>query len=313
MIALKRATPAPREPDERDEIALALLEGIPAAERTLLLELLARSFVDAYAAAERSGSVLQLIDWADRMCDAHADAPAVRDFFATAVPAMASYMRRCGAGSEERGTLAALERSLRAVAAKPRRELTCAGQHLDEIDAALNVLIVRLERSDPLTAEHSRAVSAWCARLARRLSLSEAETTFAARCGMVHDVGKVTTPAEILSAPRKLTEREWNVMRSHTTVGERMVLDDPRLAIFAPAVRSHHERLDGNGYPDRLSAAGIDLATRIVTVADSFNAMIGRRPYRLPMSPAAALEQLATHAGTQFDPTVVAAMRDIVR
>ena len=89
MIALKRAAAAPREPDERDEIALTLLECVPVAGRTLLLELLARSFVDAYAVAERSGSVLQLIDWADRMCDANPDAPAVRDFFAGAAPAMA--------------------------------------------------------------------------------------------------------------------------------------------------------------------------------------------------------------------------------
>lgn len=306
-----RSRRAPQE--ERDDIAQALIESVPSDARSLLIELLARSFVDGFAQAAASGDTSALTSWADRMCDAHADAPAVREFFAAACPALRASLPRGDADANVERALTGLEGSLRALAAKARRPLAPAPQHLDEIDAALNVLITRLERTDPLTAEHSRAVSAWCARLARRLSLSDSETTFAARCGMVHDVGKITTPVEILNAPRKLSEIEWVVMRSHTTAGERMVLGDPLLAGFAPAVRSHHERLDGRGYPDGLPASRIGLATRIVTVADSFNAMIGRRPYRLPMSPAAALEQLDQNGGTQFDPSVVAAMHEIVR
>jgi putative two-component system response regulator len=129
---------------------------------------------------------------------------------------------------------------------------------------------------------------------------------------MIHDIGKVTTPVEILHAPRKLTDEEWVVMRSHTTAGERIVMEDSGLAQFAPIVRSHHERLDGKGYPDKLRAEDLDLHTRIVTVADCFNAMIGRRPYRPPMSPTRALEQLDANIGTQFDKDVVAAMHEVV-
>jgi HD-GYP domain-containing protein (c-di-GMP phosphodiesterase class II) len=115
-----------------------------------------------------------------------------------------------------------------------------------------------------------------------------------------------------LHAPRKLTDEEWVLMRSHTTAGEKIVLEASSLAQFAPIVRSHHERLDGKGYPDGLGAEQIPLHTRIVTVADCFNAMIGRRPYRAPMAPASALEQLDANVGKQFDADIVAAFHEVV-
>jgi putative nucleotidyltransferase with HDIG domain len=299
--------------DCRAEIASVLVQTLPREQRTLLLELLGRSFVDLYFEVEKTRRPNRLTDWVDRMCDAHADSPAVRAFFSAACGALGRFLTRAGAGQTSRTLLHSLDESIRAIAAKPRRSLQQSTSHLDEIDAAIQALLVRLERSDPLTAEHSRAVSAWCSRLARRLSLSEHETVFVARCGMIHDIGKITTPSDILTAPRSLTPEEWTRMREHTTAGERIVSNDDLVRPFAPAVRSHHERLDGRGYPDSLDGSALPLTTRIVTVADSFNAMIGRRPYRLPMSPASAIDQLAHHSGTQFDPTVVAAMRDIVR
>ncbi len=300
-------------PERHTELASALLEALPVTERTLLIELLAHSFVQLYFDVETAAGRKRLIDWTDRMCEAHADTPAVRSFFSGVCNTLERQFARTGTGRTARPQLRALDESIRSVAAKPRRALPQGTSHLDETDAAIHELLVRLERSDPLTAEHSRAVSAWCARLARRLSLSDEETIFVARCGMIHDIGKITTPGDILSAPRSLTPQEWVRMREHTTAGERIVRDDALVRPFAPAVRSHHERLDGRGYPDALDASIIPLTTRIVTVADSFNAMIGRRPYRLPMAPAAAIEQLAKNSGTQFDPTIVAAMRDIVR
>jgi HD-GYP domain-containing protein (c-di-GMP phosphodiesterase class II) len=212
-----------------------------------------------------------------------------------------------------RAPLRTLDAPIRAVAAKARRPVFASSEQLDEIDAAINALLIRLDCVDPLTAEHSRAVSSWCSRLARRLSLSEREAVFVARCGMIHDVGKITTPREILFAPRALSDDEWAIMRSHTTAGERIVDEDRRLLPFRIAIRSHHERLDGRGYPDKLPAREIDLATRIVSVADSFNAMIGRRPYRAPMLPSQALEQLRANTSKQFDPEIVAAMVEVVK
>jgi len=297
---------------ERAEIAAALAEHVPSADRTLLIELVADAFVDGYASGCRDGTHEDLVRWIDRMCDAHVDSPAIVRFFGEACSLLDGYLAPRGYAGAYRAPLRTLERPIRKVLAKPRVGSRPVGEQLDEVDAAINAMLVRLDAADPLTAEHSRAVAAWCARLARRLMLSEKEIVFVSRCGMIHDVGKVTTPTEILHAPRKLTDEEWVFMRSHTTAGERIVLEDPRLAIFARPVRHHHERLDGKGYPDGLRAEDLELHTRIVTVADCFNAMIGRRPYRPPMAPSRALEQLDLNIGTQFDKDIVAAMHEVV-
>jgi HD-GYP domain-containing protein (c-di-GMP phosphodiesterase class II) len=297
---------------DRCEIATAMAEYIPVAQRTLLVELVANAFIDGYASGCRDGTHEELVRWVDRMCDAHVDSPEILSFFNEACELLDGYLAPRGYAMAYRAPLRALERPIRKVLAKPRHSSRPVQEQLNEIDAAINAMLVRLEGADPLTAEHSRAVAAWCSRLARRLTLSEEEITFVSRCGMIHDVGKVTTPKEILRAPRKLTDEEWVFMRSHTTAGEKIVLEDPALVPFAPIVRSHHERLDGKGYPDKLTAEALPLHTRIVTVADCFNAMIGRRPYRPPMAPGRALEQLDANIGTQFDADVVAAMHEIV-
>jgi HD-GYP domain-containing protein (c-di-GMP phosphodiesterase class II) len=183
----------------------------------------------------------------------------------------------------------------------------------DDIDATIEELFGHLSEAAPLMAEHSRAVSAWCSRIARAFGLSQRDSEFVTRGGLVHDVGKIWTPAEILNAPRGLTPREWEIMRDHAPAGAWAVGEKAMLRPFVPIVRGHHERLDGAGYPDGLRGSAIPLAARIVSVADSFNAMIGRRPYRLPMAPTDALAELERHRGTQFDPEVVDAMIRIVQ
>jgi putative nucleotidyltransferase with HDIG domain len=183
---------------------------------------------------------------------------------------------------------------------------------VDEIDVQIDGLIRELDRVAPLTAEHSRAVSAWCARIARKLGLDASAVIYLARCGLVHDVGKLLTPSAILEAPRRLSMAEWSVMQLHPGDGAEIVSSLPDLRQFVPIVRWHHERIDGHGYPDGLRTSAIPLAARIVTVADSFNAMIGRRPYRLPLSPTDALEELLRNSHSQFDPEIVEAMTRIV-
>jgi putative nucleotidyltransferase with HDIG domain len=183
---------------------------------------------------------------------------------------------------------------------------------VDGLDASIAELFEHLDIASPLTAEHSRAVSAWCSRIARMLGLAEDQIQFFTRCGLVHDIGKMRTPAEILNAPRALTASEWSVMRDHAAEGGRIVSGVLDLRQFVPVVRSHHERLDGKGYPDGLRSSAIPFAARIVAVADSFNAMIARRPYRVPLTPNAALNELECNRGTQFDPDVVAAMVRVV-
>ena len=296
----------------RAEVAAALVAAVPPNERTLNVELLAESFVDAYDDPTNARRPLALVEWIGRMCDVHGEDPGVFTLFSVACTTIERYVGSRTGPFHSAVPIRTLDDSIAGVVAKRRPGVAAPSNRLHEVDAALNALIQKLDRSDPLSADHSRAVSAWCGRIARRLSLSETATVQVARCGLIHDIGKLTTPYDILHAPRKLTESEWEIMRAHTTAGERIIREYPNLVGFARTTRSHHERLDGRGYPDGLGGDDIPLDIRIVTVSDSFNAMIGRRPYRPPMMPAAALGELERCAGSQFDPTVVAAMRDVI-
>lgn len=183
---------------------------------------------------------------------------------------------------------------------------------VDPVDAKIDELLFRLSAQDSLTAEHSRSVGMWCWRIAKRLNLSRSESYNVTRGGLLHDVGKTTTPLQILLADRRLTEDEWTIMQQHAVAGEEIVNDIPELREFGPAARSHHERFSGGGYPDNLERGSIPFIARVVSVADAFNAMIARRPYRAPLPPTHAIEELKRNSGTQFDPAVVEAMIDVV-
>jgi putative nucleotidyltransferase with HDIG domain len=183
---------------------------------------------------------------------------------------------------------------------------------VDEVDAAIDKVLAELDSSDPLTAEHSRAVGAWCTRIAHVLGMNDRETREMTRAGMVHDVGKISLPRTLLVAPRGLDEAEWVIMRSHTVRGLEFARMHHVLMPYRDAIVSHHERLDGTGYPHGLRGDAIPFQARVVAVADSFNAMIGRRPYRPAFLPDEALSELQAGAGTQFDPSIVWALERIV-
>ncbi len=251
----------------------------------------------------------EMLDWLAEICASYGDVAALRATLLQLPDALARATRDLTGAPPPAAAVDGLAEDVRRVVDASWQPLTrAADEPLDEIDARIDALVAKLEARDPLTSEHSRAVAAWCARLSRRLGLDDAGVSFARRCGLLHDVGKVVTPLEVLNAPRALDEREWTMMRAHAAAGEAIVRRIPALRAFAPAVRSHHERLDGAGYPDRLPASAIPLMARVVAVGDCFNAMIGRRPYRRPMAPSRALEELVAHRGTQFDPEIVDAM-----
>jgi putative nucleotidyltransferase with HDIG domain len=278
-------------------------------EPTLLAASLAHAHAHHIAGAVTDASLVQpLFAWLERTCGSIRLEPPVANMLRDAGGNTAPLLRFLPNSYE---TMTALQRGIVDILDRNGHAATQPAFD-DELDSIIAAFLVRLDEADPLSAEHSRAVSLWCRRLAARLGLHDEACRFAARCGMLHDVGKAHTPPAILHAPRALTDGEWIVMRDHTVGGARMLAEFERLRPFEFAARSHHERLDGNGYPDRLEAEDIPQFVRIVTVADCFNAMIGRRPYRLPLSPAIALEQLVRHQGTQFDPGVVEAMIDIV-
>ncbi|HEX3548977.1 MAG TPA: HD domain-containing phosphohydrolase [Candidatus Elarobacter sp.] len=187
-----------------------------------------------------------------------------------------------------------------------------AGDAADAVDVAIERLLGELDAHDPASGVHTRAVGSWCARIAERLGLDAAEVVHVRRCGLLHDVGKARVPLALLAAPRALDPAERVLMEAHAVFGEHAVLAVETLTPFASAVRSHHERYDGRGYPDRLVGERIPRAARIVSVADAFDAMIASRPYRAPRTPSAALLELHRERGRQFDPEIVDAMIAVV-
>ena len=298
---------------KRYAVAAAMLQRVVRRpEINVGIELTALSFAERFADSIASGDWSTLVGWIDGVCDKYAEMPVIPRLLCAGTSATMAVVSELGLAGHK-AELTAVAEEIERIARRPRASAALvATDTLDEIDVLLGELVARLEASDPLTAEHSRAVGVWCARIGKRMALSRSETIYVSRCGLIHDIGKMTTPPEILNAPRRLTQNEMNVMRRHAEAGGAMIAAIPLLAHHTPAVRGHHERLDGRGYPDGLGATHIPLSARIVAVADSFNAMIGNRPYRLPMRPTTALEELQRHAGTQFDPDVIEAMNDVL-
>jgi HD-GYP domain-containing protein (c-di-GMP phosphodiesterase class II) len=169
----------------------------------------------------------------------------------------------------------------------------------------LAALASTVEAKDDYTATHGEDVAELAARVALRMSLSAAEARGVRYAAILHDIGKVAVPSEILLKPGALTAQEWVVMRSHAAIGGELVGRIPAFAHLAPAVRASHERWDGGGYPDRLAGEQIPLAARIIAACDTYDAMVTNRPYRPARSHAEACEELRRVAGSQLDPRVV--------
>ena len=192
-------------------------------------------------------------------------------------------------------------------------QLRFANERLERASLSFaTALVAALDARDQYTAGHSAAVAVYARDIARRLGLSEEEQHLAHLCGLVHDVGKVGLPAGLLEKPGALTLEERRHMEEHSEIGERILGKVDDYAEIARIVRHHHERMDGNGYPDRLPGPAIPLLSRIIAVADAYNAMTSGRPYRDAMPSRVARFRLAQAAGTQFDTSVVAAFEAIL-
>jgi diguanylate cyclase (GGDEF)-like protein len=168
-----------------------------------------------------------------------------------------------------------------------------------------------VDARDAYTGSHSERVSDLAARVAMKLGLSAEEVELTRLAGSLHDLGKLAIPEEILRKPGELTDSERLVLERHPQIGFRM-LDSLGVDPVADVVLHHHERWDGAGYPDRLRGEQIPLGARIIFVADAFDAMTSDRVYRPRRSVEEALAELRRCAGTQFDPTIVAAFADEV-
>jgi putative nucleotidyltransferase with HDIG domain len=186
------------------------------------------------------------------------------------------------------------------------------GQSGDGSPAAVAALAAAIDARDNYTHNHSEQVVALATGVAQKLGLSPAEVGQVRDGAMLHDVGKVAIPNEILYKPGPLTAAEWEIMREHPKIGERILQRTPELRPIAPLVRHEHERWEGTGYPDGLAGRDIPIGSRIIFACDAYSAMITARPYRQPMSHAEAIDELRRGAGSQFDPAVIEMLLELL-
>ena len=176
---------------------------------------------------------------------------------------------------------------------------------------AADALLQALHERQPELHDHLHGVGDLVTAVGESLGLGAEELDLLKQAGELHDIGKVAIPDSILSKPGPLDEREWEFVRQHPLVGERIISAAPALAQAGKLVRASHERFDGSGYPDGRAGEEIPLGSRIIAVCDAYDAMIGPRPYRLGMSEEVAISELRRCAGEQFDPAVVDVFCDL--
>lgn len=205
--------------------------------------------------------------------------------------------------------------ALRTGTAKQRQarlaELREAGLDPDEATAATQAieLVSLLGNHERLTRGHTERVRAYTELIAVEMGIGEEDRSKLAWAALLHDIGKLTVPAAILNKTEKLTDEEWEILKSHPSAGEAFIAPLAEgLGEWTLATSEHHERWDGGGYPRGLAGHAISRAGRIVAVADAYDVITSKRSYKDPMTPEAARRELVACAGTQFDPAVVKAM-----
>lgn len=171
----------------------------------------------------------------------------------------------------------------------------------------LKTILAVLEEKDSYTLEHSMRVSEYSAMIASEMNMDRKEAFCVELSALLHDVGKIGVPDYILQKPGPLSRAEFEIMKSHPVRSVKIVQNISALQTLLPSILYHHERIDGYGYPDGLKGRDIPLHSKIVLVADTFDAMTSTRPYRLALDKEIAFAELKRFSGTQFDPEIVEA------
>jgi HD-GYP domain-containing protein (c-di-GMP phosphodiesterase class II) len=166
-------------------------------------------------------------------------------------------------------------------------------------------LLAALLARDPATRNHLEHVNRLGKEFAELLALSEADTQSLMLASVLHDVGKIAIPDQVLRKPGRLSRDEYDLIRRHPQIGAMLIEHIPGFKDAANAVLHHHERYDGRGYPFKIEGDAIPLLARIVTLIDAYSAMVMNRPYHKGMEDREALSELRKGAGTQFDPALV--------
>jgi putative nucleotidyltransferase with HDIG domain len=185
-------------------------------------------------------------------------------------------------------------------------EVEALHHNLEEAYIQMVLVLARaMDARDAYTGDHCERLADLADRVARALGLPEEEVKDIRWAALLHDIGKIGSPDDVLSKRGPLTEQEWAIMRRHPVVGEKILLPVERMRGVAKIVRHHQEKWDGTGYPDGLRAEMIPLGARILAVVDAFSAIMDERPYKTPKTQAEAESELKRCAGTQFDPRIV--------
>jgi len=184
---------------------------------------------------------------------------------------------------------------------------------LERAESVLFALACSIEAKDPYTEGHCERLADYSARLGKRIGLGEAEVIALRRGGIVHDVGKVVVPDDILLKPAPLTADEWKIMREHPVVGERICAPLKSFRQVLPIIRHHHEKFDGSGYPDGLRGDQIPLTARVLQIVDIYDALTTQRPYKRALSPEEALETMESEVRKGWwDPWLFAEFQQMI-
>lgn len=179
------------------------------------------------------------------------------------------------------------------------------------IHQLVDALTAALDAKHAYTKGHSDQVADIAFSIARNMGLTRRQQYEVHVAAHLHDIGKIGIPDELLLKPQRLTAAEYEAIKAHSAIGGDILTKIGMLREFAPAVRHHHERWDGGGYPDGLAGEGIPLASRIICLADAYDAMTSPRSYRPCLSHLDAAAEISRCAGRQFDPRVAAAFLDL--
>jgi putative nucleotidyltransferase with HDIG domain len=189
-----------------------------------------------------------------------------------------------------------------------KRNVLLVEQTIDAVEALADVV----DRRDPYTFQHSKRVADYAQKIARAMKLPSEQVEQIRLAARVHDLGKIGVPNEVLHKQGRLAPDEWDVMRSHPEMGYEILSKFPEYSDGRELVLAHHERYDGNGYPNALSAKHLSIGAQIIAVADTLDAMTSDRPYRKALPVEEALSALRLGKGTQFNPDVVDAVERLV-
>jgi putative nucleotidyltransferase with HDIG domain len=211
----------------------------------------------------------------------------------------AAEVRLCQALANEAGTMVARARM--------------AEQLEDAYFATLGALAAALEAKDAYTSDHAYQIAELAGAVCEQLDVDAAQARLIRLGALLHDIGKIGVPGEILRKPAPLTKDEFRTMQRHCEIGARILEPVPFFADVVPLVRSSHERWDGTGYPDGLSGDAIPLGARIIAVCDAFHAMTEDRVYRRALSVEGAMAEIQRCTGTQFDPRAASALLSVLR